>query len=319
MSLLAEPRIELAPGRMCPADYRYPPSVFAREADFACDTLYVVGGMYGNHAALAAIEALAARERTAPEIVFNGDFHWFDAEPEWFDAIDRTVSAHRALRGNVETEISRADDIGAGCGCGYPDSVSDAVVRRSNDILWQLQSSTPDAARDRLRALPMHLLAQVGPLRIGVVHGDAQSLAGWQFAPAALDDAGHRTWLDKVRAASRIDVFASTHTCDAALRDFTLPSGHLTVINNGAAGMPNFKGSRFGLITRIATTRSPHQPLYGLARDGVHVDAIPVSYDHSAFVERFLARWPKGSPAHESYYGRIMNGPDTTLAQAARR
>jgi hypothetical protein len=122
-----------------------------------------------------------------------------------------------------------------------------------------------------------------------------------------------------VRAASCLHLFASTHTCDAALRDFTLPSGRLTVINNGAAGMPNFKGSRFGLITRIATTRSPYQPLYGLVRDGVHVDAIPVSYDHAAFVERFLTRWPEGSPAHESYFARIMNGPDTTLAQAARR
>ena len=319
MSLLAEPRIEPAPGRMCPADYRYTSSVFARAADFSCDTLYLVGGMYGNHAALAAIEALAAREPTTPEVVFNGDFHWFDAEPEWFDAIERGLRAHRALRGNVETEISRRDDIGAGCGCSYPDSVGDDVVRRSNDILRQLQSGISNLTRDRLSSLPMHLVAQVGPLRIGVVHGDAQSLAGWQFAPDALDDAGNRPWLDRVRTTSLIDVFASTHTCDAALRDFTLPSGRLTIINNGAAGMPNFKGLRFGLITRIATTRSPHQPLYGLVRDGVHVDAIPVSYDHAAFVERFLTRWPEGSPAHASYYGRIMNGPGITLAQAARR
>ena len=91
----------------------------------------------------------------------------------------------------------------------------------------------------------------------------------------------------------------------------------MTVVNNGAAGMPNFSGTRFGVVTRIATTPSPSTPLYGLARDGVHIDALPVHYDHDAFLRRFLARWPDGSPAHASYYGRIMRGPDFTPAQAA--
>ncbi|HXX25036.1 MAG TPA: hypothetical protein VEJ40_00085 [Pseudolabrys sp.] len=319
MSLPAEAHIDQAPGRMCPADYRYQLSVFARDADFACDTLYVVGGLYGNHAALAAIEALAARERATPQIVFNGDFHWFDAEPGWFEAIERGVSAYRALRGNVETEIARADDINAGCGCSYPDSFGEDVVRRSNEILRQLQSGAGPTTRTRLRALPMHLVAQVDALRIGIVHGDAQSLAGWQFAGAALDDARNRGWFDTVRATSRIDVFASTHTCDAALRDFALPSGRLTVANNGAAGMPTFKGARFGVITRIGMTPSPHQPLYGLKRGGVHIDAVAVPYNHAAFTERFLTRWPKRSSAYESYYARIVDGPAMTLAQAVPR
>ncbi len=319
MSALAHAADEGAAGRVCPLDYTYAPSALAHTPDFVCDVVYAVGGLYGNPAALQVVEALAAKEQTPPALVFNGDFHWLDAAPDWFAEIESGVSAHRALRGNVETEISRVEDVGAGCGCDYPETVSDDVVRRSNETLLELRAGTPAAARARLRALPMHLMAQVGPLRVGVVHGDAQSLAGWQFAPDALDDVDNRPWLDKVRTASNIDVFACTHTGQAALRDFTLPSGRLTVINNGAAGLPNFKGSRFGVITRIATMRSPHQPLYGLVRDGVHVDAIPVSYDHAAFVERFLNRWPEGSPAHESYYGRIMNGPDYTLAQAARR
>ena len=50
-------------GRMCPADYRYPPSVFDRPPELAADVLYVVGGLYGNLAALDEIERLAARER----------------------------------------------------------------------------------------------------------------------------------------------------------------------------------------------------------------------------------------------------------------
>jgi hypothetical protein len=103
------------------------------------------------------------------------------------------------------------------------------------------------------------------------------------------------------------------------LRDFTLPPRRLTVINNGAAGMPNFAGKRFGVITRIATTLPPHRPLYGLARSGVRIDAIPVAYDHEAFVARFLRRWPQGSTAYESYWGRIDRGPEFTLAQARPR
>ena len=302
-------------GRNCPRDYAYAPAVLARASDFAADTLYVVGGLYGNHAALEAVERLAARERA--QIVFNGDFHWFDAEPEWFAGIERGVAPHRALRGNIETEIAREEDVGAGCGCAYPDSVDDGVVQRSNVILAQLRAEISDAARARLAALPMHLVAQVGGLRIGVVHGDAASLAGWRFGQDALDDAANKRWLSAVRADSKIDVFACTHTCLAALRDLTLETGRLTVINNGAAGMANFTGSRFGVVTRIATTPSPHRPLYGLTRDGVHIDALAVAYDHSAFLDRFLKRWPPGSPAYESYYQRIISGPAYRLERAA--
>jgi hypothetical protein len=306
-------------GRNCPRDYAYAPSVLARAADFAADTLYVVGGLYGNLEALAAVERLAALERSPPQIVFNGDFHWFDAAPDWFAAVERGAAPHRALRGNVETEICRGEDIGAGCGCAYPEKVCDDVVRRSNEILAEIRAGTPPAARARLRGLPMHLVAQVGGLRVGIVHGDAVSLAGWRFAQDRLDDARNRPWLDDVTRAARADIFACTHTCLAALRDFTLSAGRLTVINNGAAGMPNFAGSHYGVITRIATSPSPHQPRYGIARDGVHIDAIAVDYDPGAFLDRFLTRWPAGSPAHASYYQRIVDGPDYTIAQAAPR
>jgi hypothetical protein len=301
------PAAEDIAGRICPRDYTYSPIVFARAADFSAETLYVVGGLYGNLAALEAIEELAAAEHAPPQIVFNGDFHWFDAEPGWFTQIERGVAPHHALRGNVETEIARSEDIGAGCGCAYPDNVGDDLVHRSNEILTRLRAWTQPATRARLRALPIHLVAQVGALRVGIVHGDACSLAGWRFAHDALDTARRRPWLNDVTGAAQVDVFACTHT------------GRLTLVNNGAAGMPNFSGSRFGLITRIATSRSPHQPLYEVERDGVHIDAIAVAYDHGAFVDRFLERWPEGSPAHASYYRRIVGGPDYTIGQAAPR
>ena len=182
-----------------------------------------------------------------------------------------------------------------------------------------LQEAAPSAARNRLARLPMHLVAKVGGLRIGIVHGDATALAGWRFAQDELDDPKRRGWLSEIHGAAQVDVFASTHTCLAALRDFSFSSGQLTVINNGAAGMPNFSGTRFGLVTRIATTPSPQPPLYGIERDGVHIDAIALPYDHDAFLDRFLKRWPQGSPAYASYHARIVDGPDYTIAQARPR
>ena len=95
----------LAAGRMCPADYRYPPSVLDRSPEFAADVLYVVGGLYGNLAALDRVEQLAEQEGAT--VVFNGDFHWFDAEPAWFAEIETRIAHHRAMRGNVETEAAR--------------------------------------------------------------------------------------------------------------------------------------------------------------------------------------------------------------------
>ena len=303
-------------GRFCPADYRYPPSVFDRAPDITAEVLYVVGGLYGNLAALDEVERLAAAENAT--VVFNGDFHWFDADPPWFAAVERGVARHRAMRGNVETEIARADDVGAGCGCAYPAAVGEDMVRRSNEILLELRRTAQllDGTAARLATLPMHVVAQVGRLRVGIAHGDATALAGWSFAHYALDAPAARAMLATVQRTARVDVFASTHTCLAALRDAALSAGRLTVINNGAAGMPNFSGSRFGLMSRIATASAPHRPLYGLVREGVHIDAIALPYDSDAFLDRFLARWPAGSAAHASYFERLTAGPDHSIEQA---
>ena len=164
----------------------------------------------------------------------------------------------------------------------------------------------------------MHRVATVGGLRVGIVHGDAASLAGWRFAHDALDDPASTAWLAEVRSQSGVDVFASTHTCLAALREFALPE-RLTVINNGAAGMANFSGTRFGLISRIAIRPSPHPALYGVARDGVFIDAVAVDYDLAAFLARFEKCWPEGSSAHTSYHRRIVAGPSYRVEQAKGR
>ena len=84
------------PGRTCPTSYRYSPRVFDREPEIAADTLYVVGGLYGNVEALAAVVALAAREPGPATLVFNGDFHWFDVADADFAQVTREVLRHPA-------------------------------------------------------------------------------------------------------------------------------------------------------------------------------------------------------------------------------
>ena len=299
------------PGRSCPLHYRYGPAVFAREADMQADTLYVVGGLYGNEAALATALDMLAHERGEATLLFNGDFNWFNCDGAGFEAINNAVLSHRALRGNVETELA-TDDASAGCGCGYPDSVPEADVARSNQILEQLRGTARrfPALRARLKDLPMHTVARVGDVRIGIVHGDAESLAGWQFDVSALDDPGQKEQLRATFDSARVDGFASSHTCLPALREFSVADDKRWVINNGAAGMPNFRDTRFGVLTRISVQPpAPESSLYGLRDKGVFIDALPIHYDHSRWLEGFLANAPAGSPAHESYYRRIVDGP----------
>jgi len=308
-----------APGRVCPADYHYPPRVLDRAPDLTASILYVVGGLYGNLAALQRIEWLACRERQPVTIVFNGDFHWFDAEPSWFAAIEKGVARHHAIRGNVETELARTSDVAAGCGCAYPEGVDDDTVARSNAMLEDLRKVASPKTAARLGALPMHLVAVVGSKRVGIVHGDAAALAGWRFAHDALDDRAHAAWLNDVRAQSAIDIFASAHTCLAALRGFETRAGRLTIVNNGSAGMANFCQTTFGLISRVATSPSHHPALYGTKHDDVFIDALAVDYDLPAFLAKFDARWPAGSAAHASYHRRIVGGPSYAIEQAQVR
>lgn len=305
-------------GRRCPLHYRYAPTVLAGPAAIATDTLYVVGGLYGNRPALESLFRLAARERVAPTIVFNGDFNWFDIDALSFLQINRSVLDHYALRGNVETELA-AGSSEADCGCAYPDSVSDAEVSNSNQIIARLQATARSfpGTCERLGSLPMHLVADVGGVRIGIVHGDAESLAGWGFAHDALADPGNAAKLARWFGAADVRVFASSHTCLPALRELDLPAGRSLVINNGAAGMPNFFGTRFGIVTRIGCSPAPAgRTLYGSRIEDAHVDALRLDYDHAAWIRQFLANWPSGSPAHASYFQRIMSGPAFALEQA---
>lgn len=296
----------MTPGRSCPLHYRYTKGAFLREADLTAETFYIIGGLYGNAPALQAIFELAASEPVTPALIFNGDFNWFNIDAESFVAVNAVVLKHHALRGNVETELNAED--GAGCGCAYPDYVDDADVERSNLIMQRLQQTARafPAVTTALAALPMHAVIEVGGCRFGVVHGDAESLAGWRFAHDSLHEPANVEWLKRQCIEANLRGFASSHTCLPTFRRFA----DVTVINNGAAGMPNFSHTQYGLISRL----SVHAPVEGISQygnvvDGVYIDALPVHYDAAAFQTAFLKNWPVNTPAHHSYFKRIMEGP----------
>ncbi len=302
-----------APGRSCPVTYGYSPSVFRRAAEIESETVYAIGGLYGNPFALDAILALAAAEPVAPSLVFNGDFNWFDVAPDDFAALNARVLEHFALRGNVETELA-SDDDAAGCGCAYPDWVGDAEVARSNAILATLRATArgfPEL-RARLGALPMHAVASVGGerdrarARRCVV---ARGLGFFAGAIAGRSGARSRRLCRSGRARVRVEPYLP-----AGVPPIGLPDGRRLIANNGAAGMPNFRGTRYGLVTRISV--QPHgDALYGERLGAIYVEALAVRYDHAAWLERFDARWPEGSPASASYRRRIVDGPRTNRSR----
>jgi hypothetical protein len=323
-----------APGRSCPLHYRYSPGVFHRPADAGCealDVLYVVGGLYGHAGALAQIQGLFAAETGRKRLVFNGDFNWFNVDASAYEALNTAVLGFDALRGNVETELAGPDAAAdAGCGCAYPDWVGDGVVERSNRILQRLRRTAQQfpALQAQLAALPMHRRADVCGLRVAIVHGDAESLAGWGFAQEHLQQPPHRARVRQWFDAAQVDAFACSHTCLPVFHSLPMAGRAITpvVLNNGAAGMPNFRGDAAGLFTRIATTAyvGPGRR-YGITREVagrvIHLDGVAVAGDSNsarAAQSAFLRQWPECSDAHASYWARIQNGPDYTPEEALR-
>lgn len=307
------------PGRSCPLAYRYGAAALVTAPVLAAQTLYVVGGLYGNALALDAVESLASLEKSKPTICFNGDFNWFNVDALGFASINQRVLAHHAIAGNVEFELCTAMT-DAGCGCAYPDSVDQGLVERSNRIHTRLKLTAqkfPDILQ-RLSRLPMFARFAVGDAQVAVVHGDANSLSGWSFDTAELDKPVNRASIVQAFAAAKVDIFASTHTCLPATRRFALAHGVGIVANNGAAGMPNFQGQSSGLLTRISVHACPYASVYGVQQAGVYVDTVAIDYDNSRWCEAFLRNWPEGSDAHASYWRRIQDGPDYQVRQACK-
>lgn len=321
-------------GRACPLSYRYQPEELAGPPCCSVSTLYVIGCLYGNTAALRAVLDRAHQEDPEPVLVFNGDFHYLDTAEEAFRDVAETVAAHNAIQGNIEAGlVDPSDEIG--CGCAYPDYISDDTVESSNHVAGSLRRMAQrlHAFVAPLGELPRFLTVDVGGHRVGVIHGDPENLAGWRLALEAMEpgDPAVREWThwagtpttpavvnDWFRRAG-VDVLACTHTGLPYAQDYELDGRRRLVINSGTAGLPDFADRRHGVMTRISTQAEiPSDSLYGTNLDGLRCDALPVYYDHEQWAADFLTTWPPGSPAHTAYSDRLLHGTHLTIEQAAR-
>jgi predicted phosphodiesterase len=317
-----------AAGRFCPADYRLDHHVFSKSAQTEeFDLVYVVGGLYGNTEALKQIcDAFEAEIIENKCLIFNGDFHWFDISDAEFIEIEMRTSSYRRLRGNVETEIARLLKPGEqdiGCGCAYPEEVSNKEVDYSNAIIGELRATyqrvkSALATDTNLAVLPMAARMQVGGVGLAVTHGDIDSLAGWSLAHNRIETT-LKSGLAQMLDQQELDIVASSHTCLPAMNR----THNKLVVNNGAAGLANFNADTAGLITRIAVGENTSSTLPVCYETNLHakgrcvkVQALRVPFPDQVWQQKFLAQWPLGSAAHESYWKRIQLGTSYTIKQA---
>jgi len=137
---------------------------------------------------------------------------------------------------------------------------------------------------------------------------------GWHGPPTTATDL-----LDWFRRAE-VSVFACTHTGLPYAQDLADHEGRRRlVINNGSAGLANFIGTGYGVITRLSTNpQPPADSLYGITLNGLRCDALPLEFDLAWWTARFTGQWPEGSPAYDRYLERIRGGTQLRLHQAVR-
>ena len=210
------------------------------------------------------------------------------------------------------------------------------MVDHSNQIITRLRATAgqfPEVV-GRLGELPRHLTASVGGERVGILHGDPESLAGWRLALEAMEpgdpDVRRRVrWRGRPTTTAelldwfgraRVSVFASTHTGLPFAQVIPDSGQYRLVINNGSAGLACFADTTHGVITRLsASPRPPTDSLYSTSVDRLRCDALAVRFDLARWTARFLAQWPPGSPGYRSYFGRITSGTPCPRAGRTRR
>jgi hypothetical protein len=150
------------------------------------------------------------------------------------------VAGHHATLGNVEAELINPSG-NNGCGCAYPDYIDDGTVELSNTIASRLRATgvqVPELV-GLLENLPRYLVAEVAGHRIGVLHGDPESLAGWRLALEAMEPADPALRTDP-------DTWAGTLTTVSDVVDWLRPGagGNLRQHPHRAALRPGLRPTR---------------------------------------------------------------------------
>lgn len=339
----------------CPLSYRSSPATFAlaptTELPNPTSPIYVVGGLYGNTQALKTIINLASKETSPPNIIFNGDFNFFNIHPSTFSTINSTVLSspfHLSTAGNIEREISTESSNYIGCGCSYPSFVSQSTITRSDKIVKSLHSTCATSTyNSQLGNLPNFMKIEYHGVKIAVLHGDFHSLSGWSFSAESMPPPSptlhaslsvspdfpttQKSSVIEMCEEAGVDIVTCTHTCLPYGQKFTNPitSKEYLIFNSGSAGISNFSNTTGGIITRITAVSSitsekfqndrGGRKVYESNVGGIRVEGVEVVFDDRKWREEFLMQWPEGSAAYDSYWGRITGGVEYwDVGQAAR-
>ncbi|WP_274460236.1 hypothetical protein [Gemella haemolysans] len=200
-------------GRNCSLEYILQKDWAKKSKKLEEEVIYIVGGLYGNRYALEIINKMAHDENA--KIVFNGDMHWFDVEKEDFIKIEELSKDSIKLLGNVEFELLN-NTSSLGCGCNYPEDVSDGVVERSNIIHNMMKGNIKDDQilndiKERSKTLVLDIFGK----KIAITHGDEKSMSGWKCSNENLKLVSRKKELDNWFKENDIDILATTHmfTC----------------------------------------------------------------------------------------------------------
>ena len=275
----------------------------------------VIGGLYGNMQSLKEIKKYEKNN----QLIFNGDFHWLNKKKEEFVAVQEFINNHIALKGNIEESLSNSKNFD-NCNCDYPDYFPPEETIYSNEIFSQLKKTylSCEDYKNHFDQLGTQLYIPIknGP-NIFITHGDLQSLSGWMFSVRSINKINKGKFLkffNKVNA----DVIISSHTCLPVFCHATDTNGEdKLLLNNGAAGMPNFRNKNFGIIIRISSSKSiDEKVLYRKKIKNYFFEAIKLEYSNKNFIKEFLINWPSKSSGYKAYFDRISNGPSFDLSES---
>jgi len=253
-----------------------------RERVTVAHRLAVFGGVYSNHAALAAVLAdIGARGADLAWCL--GDVGGFGPHPDRSTGILRAAGVPM-LRGNYDEAIGhdRAD-----CRCGYSDPRDQRFAQISYDYTVARTSADHKAW---MRDLPEQQRLSIAGRRLLLCHGSPRRVNEFLWESACSD--AFLEWLCQTHEA---DVIVCGHTGLHWHR--TLPSGR-HVVNAGASGRPANDGRTGVWYAEIALG------------DGVDVEFRCVDYD----VEPLAAEMEvEGLPAE--FVATIRSGWWTTCLE----
>ena len=214
------------------------------------DAITIFGDIHGNLPALDAV-LRDIDARGLRDLFCLGDLVGYGTFPNEVVELIRARGIP-TLMGNYDQGVGHSSD---DCGCAYKTPEARALGDRS--IAWT-NAHTSDENKAFLRALPAQIPAQVGDLRVVLVHGSPRKVNEYLYADRP--DSSFERLLDLVEA----DVMVCGHTHLPYHKE--LPSER-HVINAGSVGKPKDGDPRAGYVVLRARGRD------------LEVDFVRVAYE----------------------------------------